>query len=231
MPEAAAAAAASASASASAAAPGGSHDESGSSRCRREDWQVLVEDWGFGEELARQFDACSAAWALIELAASTSGFQVSDEAPLLVGIVDAADPDSAGYADAGNYGIAAGSPGRLEWPGGGGPPPAAGALPLPEGVAAAPPRALWNYLRAMPGVVDASGDGSRALVFHVENLERLHEIQHRMMKVRQFRRMGPIFAAEACAPPVAPQRELVRFYTIERLNGPPHYYAGFTTFP
>jgi hypothetical protein len=214
MPEAAAAAA-----TATAAAPGGSHNESG----RREDWQVLAEDWGFGEELARQFDACGVARSLIELAAS--GFKISDEDPLLVGIVDVADPDSVGYANAGNYGIAAGSPGRLAWPGGGAP-PAAGA-PLPRGVAAAPPHALGNFLRAMPGVVDKSG-GSNRLVFHVENNERLHEIHPRIMKADQFRRVGPA-VAPLLAPPIAPQPELVRFYTIERLNGAPLHYPAFTS--
>jgi hypothetical protein len=186
----------------------------------RDDWRVLVEDWSFPEELARQFQDCGAAGWLIELAAG--GFEISEGDPLLVGVVNVADADSVAYASQGNYGLAAGSPGHLPWPGGAA--PALGA-PLPAGVAAAPPHALASFIRSMPGVVDKA-DGVSGLVFYVENNCRLHEIPLRLQGTNQFRRLGPqvsgFFGAAVDHP------ELVRFYTLDRMNWPPQAYPSFT---
>jgi hypothetical protein len=188
----------------------------------RDDWRVLVEDWGFSDELALRFQACGAARRLIELAAG--GFQISEGDPLLVGVVDAADADSAAYASQGNYGLAAGRPGCLAWPGGAA--PALGA-PLPAGVAAAHPHALASFIRSMPGVVDKAGDGAAGgLVFHVENNCRLHEIPLRLQGTAQFCRLGPYMSGLVGA--AAEHPELVRFYTLDRMNWPPQAYPGFT---
>jgi hypothetical protein len=188
----------------------------------RDDWRVLAEDWGFSDELARQFQACGAARRLIELAAG--GLEVSEGDPLLVGVVDVADADSAAYASQGNYGLGAGRPGSLAWPGGAA--PALGA-PLPAGAAAAPPRALASFIRSMPGVVDKAGDGAAGgLVLHVESLSRLHEIHVRLQGTAQFCRLGPYVSGLVGA--AAEHPELVLFYALDRMNGPPQPLPNFT---
>jgi hypothetical protein len=187
----------------------------------RDDWRVLAEDWGFSDELARRFQACGAARRLIELAAG--GLEVSEGDPLLVGVVDVADADSVAYASQGNYGLAAGRPGSLAWPGGAA--PALGA-PLPDGAAAAPPRALAGFIRSMRGVVDKAGDGAAGgLVFHVENLSRLHEIHVRLQGTDQFCRLGPYVSG--LFGPAVDQPELVLFYAFDRMNGPPQPLVSF----
>jgi hypothetical protein len=207
------------------AASGGGADRRGGAGDDRDDdrgadWRLLVEDWNFPEELARQFQACGIARCLIKLA--ESGFEITEGDPLLVGVVDVDNPESLAYASRGNYGLSPGTPGHRAWPGGS--PPEAGA-PLPAGAVAAPPRALASFLRSMPGVFDKAGDGAAGMVFHVENLGRLHEIPPRLQGTHQFARLGP-WVAENIGSGAVEQAELVRFYTLDSMKSPPGAYRA-----
>lgn len=184
----------------------------------KELWKVLVEEWSFHEDLARKFDQNGVAKVLIQL--EKEGFKISEGDPLLIAVVDHNNPDSVGYANAGNYGVTAGDPGHLAWPGGVA--PAVGA-PLPPGVSTAPPNALAAFLREMPDVVDKSG-GLRGLVFYVPNMGRLHEMSPRFGASQQFRRVGPTMAG-ALGIPVQPP--LVDFYTLDQMRAAPYIYPNF----
>jgi hypothetical protein len=79
----------------------------------------------------------------------------------------------------------------------------------------------------MRGVVDKAGDGAAGgLVFHVENLSRLHEIHVRLQGTAQFCRLGPQVSGFFGA--AVDQPELVLFYALDRMNGPPQPLPNFT---
>lgn len=193
-------------------------------------WRILVEDWGFPEDLARTCDSNGTAKSLIEL--ESSGFVISEGDPLLLVVVDMNNPASVGYANAGNYGIPAGTPGYLAWPGGVAP-VAGAALPIPNGVAQAPPNALASCLRGMPAVEDKSG--GNGLLFFLPSMTRLHDMPSLLQAHPQFRRIGPIFAAAVAAaagvggPPPPGEDPLVQFYTLDRMRGAPGGYSKFNT--
>ena len=125
---------------------------------QKELWRILVEEWGWTEHLARSCEKNGFARDLLDLEAS--GFKISEDDPLLLVNVDNSNPDSVGYANGGNYGINANTPGHLAWPGGGNAPVVGAALP--PGVDHAPPNALAAFLRGMPDVEDKSG-GNEAI--------------------------------------------------------------------
>lgn len=120
----------------------------------------------------------------------------------MFGCVDTGSPDSVGYANAGNYGIAVGSPDHLAWPGG--TPAVAGGV-LPAGVDRAPPNALASFIRGMPEVEDKSG--GQGLLFYAPNLGRLHEMPGHFAGSPQFRRWGPNLAQLLFGIPAQPPLE------------------------
>ena len=183
-----------------------------------EPWQVLRDDWDFDEDLARTCQETGVAKALIKLDAE--GFKISEGDPLLFVVYDASDTNAVGYVNSGNYGLAAGQPGGIPWPGGAA--PAVGA-PLPAGVAAAPPNALASFLRGLPDIVDKS-DGNMGLVFYVPNLGLLHEMPPRLQQEDQFIRKGPVVAGLMGIPV---ENALVSFYTLDGMRKPPHAYPHF----
>lgn len=62
------------------------------------------------------------------------------------------------------------------------------------------------------------------LVFYVPNLGRLHEMPQRLKQEVQFIRKGPIVAGLMGIPV---ENALVSFYTLDRMNKPPHAYPLF----
>jgi hypothetical protein len=65
------------------------------------------------------------------------------------------------------------------------------------------------------------------MVFHVENLGRLHEIPLRLQGAPQFVRLGP-WVTEKIGSGAVEQAELVRFYTLDRMKSPPGAYPSLT---
>ena len=179
--------------------------------------QRLVKEMGFSEDQAVKAAGGEVGSALLALI-DADKLHISTADPLLVLVIDPNNPLSADYANAGNYGLPAGSPGAIPWPGGAAPAPGA---PLPAGVAMAPPRALSNFIANAPGVQDLSpGSG----LFHIPNLEMLHNLPGLLQSQPQFERIGPRNAARLGIPVQPP---LVSFLTFDRIGGPANLYRNF----
>jgi hypothetical protein len=177
----------------------------------------LIEEMQFPEQLAESASEQGLATTLLRLV--DENFQISESDPLLVLVVDISDNNSIHYANNGNYGLPAVALGSLPWPGGA--PPVAGA-PRPAGVAAIPPFAVGKCIAAAPNVVDLSN--GRYNVFYVRDLESLHDIPGLIGAQPQFMRVGPGIAQMFG---VAQHPQLVRFFTLESISGPPREYRNF----
>jgi hypothetical protein len=59
----------------------------------------------------------------------SSGFEMTEEDPLVHAIVDVGDANAVAFYNGGNYALQAGVPGAVAWPGVGGIPPVIGATP------------------------------------------------------------------------------------------------------
>jgi hypothetical protein len=181
----------------------------------------LVQEMNFPSELADLISRSCVSQHLLRL--KDSGFMVSESDPLLIIAVDVANPASISYLNNGNYGLPQGVPGGLAWPGGA--PPAA-EDPLPEGMATKPPVALGKFLAAADGVRELSLGAN--FVFYVKDTEVLTHLSNRVRSEQQFCRIGPIFAGRLGIPQ---QDQLVRFFTLDKMSGPPRAYFGFNTIP
>ena len=85
-----------------------------------------------------------------------------------------------------------------------------------------PPFALGKFIAAAPNVVDLSNGGYN--VFYVRDSESLHNLPGLIGAQPQYRRVGPGMAQMFG---VAPHTQLVRFFTLERISGPPREYRNF----
>jgi hypothetical protein len=175
----------------------------------------------FSPELADLLTRSGVSQHLLRL--KDSGFIVSESDPLLIIAVDIANPASISYLNNGNYGLPQGVPGGLAWPGGA--PPAA-EDPLPEGMAMKPPVALGKFLAAADDVRELSLGAN--FVFYVKDTEVLTQLSNRVRSEQQFCRIGPIFAGRLGIPQ---QDQLLRFFTLDKMSGPPRAYFGFNTIP
>ena len=110
-----------------------------------------------------------------------SGFVISESDPLIIICADLTDPASVSYFNKGNYGLPAGTPGGLLWPGGG--PPAAD--PLLAGMAMKPPAALDRFLAKLDGVRELSLGIN--IVFNVKDMRVLHKLPPLLISEPQFR--------------------------------------------
>ncbi len=181
----------------------------------------LLEEMRFEAEMAEEFCRTGAAVHLLRL--KDSGFEISESDPLIIISADPANPASISYFNNGNYGLPAGTAGGLFWPGGA--PPTA-ADPLPAGMAMKPPGALGKFLAAADGVRELSLGSN--IVFYVKDMGVLHTLPPKVIKEAQFRRMGPVVAA-ICG--LAPQDDLVRVYTLDKMTGPAQLYPCFNSVP
>ncbi len=170
----------------------------------------------FPSELADHMSRSGVSHHLLRL--KDMGFTVSESDPLLIIALDVANPASISYFNGGNYGLPQGVPGGLPWPGGA-PPPA-------EGMVAKPPVALGKFLTASDGVLELSLGAN--FVFHVKDSEVLTHLSNRVRSAPQFCRIGPIFATRLGIPQ---EDQLVRFFTLDKMSGPPRAYFGFNTIP
>lgn len=181
----------------------------------------LVNEMEFPEDLAVSAAFQGIATTLLRL--RDENFQISESDPLLLLVVDISDNNSIYYANNGVYGLPAVALGSMPWPGGA--PPLAGA-PLPAGMAQAPPFALGKFIAAAPNVAELSNGGFN--VFFVKDLESLHDIPGLLGAQPQFRRLGPGIAQMFA---VAPHPQLVRFFTLDKISGPPREYRNFNQSP
>jgi hypothetical protein len=181
----------------------------------------LVREMNFPSELADRISRSCVSQHLLRL--KDSGFIVSESDPLLIVDVDILNPASISYFNHGNYGLPQGVPGGLAWPRGA---PTAAEDLLPEGMATKPPLALGKFLAAADGVRELSL-GAR-VVFHAQDTEALTHLSNRVRSEPQFCRIGPIFAGRLAIPQ---QDQLVRFFTLDKMSGPPRAYFGFNTIP
>ena len=102
------------------------------------------------------------------------------------------------------------------WPGGDAP---AADEPLPAGVVQFSPMCI---IAAAPNVVEVSY--GKYTTFHVRGLESLHNMPRPISTVSQFQRVGPGVAKRFTVPMELP---LIRFFTLDSINGPPRHYPHF----
>ena len=184
-------------------------------------YKRLMEEMAFEPEMAEEFCKSGAAAHILKL--KDSGFVISESDPLIIISADPADPASVSYFNNGNYGLPAGTPGGLVWPGG--VPPAA-ADPLPAGMAMKPPAALGRFLAKLDGVRELSLGSN--IVFYVKDMGVLHTLPPLLIREPQFRRIGPVMSALTGN---AAEDDLVRVYTLDKMSGPAQLYPHFTSVP
>ena len=148
-----------------------------------------------------------------------SGFEISEEDPLIHAVINVDDANAVAFYNGGNYALPVGAPGLLPWPGGVVPPHGAA---LPAGVVALPPCALGRFISTLPGAVNKSGVA--LTLFHFTNNEAVHYAGVQIRAQPQFRRLSAITAAAFGQPP---SPSPVSFLQLERMDGVPQLLHGF----
>jgi hypothetical protein len=182
----------------------------------------LQHEFEFPFEMAQQLANCPVGTGARLLTLKREGFEPTEEDPLLVVVIDPNNASSVAFANTGNYGLPAGAPGLVPWPGGAA--PVHGGV-LPVGVVAAPPSALGRFISQQPRVTDKSAGGFT--LFHLVNNGAVHELGAEIRLQPQFKRVS---TATGLLLNVQPAPALVRVVQLDRMDGPPQPLAHFAEF-